>query len=86
MYPVSYCFVVAFNPSLSVKRITVIRIFNHTYEQLNDISYLTDEMIRFFDPITAKQLQDCAEAVHRKKERYSLIEMFSCKLKFVIDI
>ena len=62
-----------------------IPAFNHTFEQLNDVSYLSNEMLKFFDPITAKQLRDCVRAVFDKKERYSLIEMFSCELKFVID-
>ena len=43
-------------------------------------------MIKYFDPITAKQLQSCAEDVLKQKNYYFLIEMFSCKLKFVIDI
>ena len=43
-------------------------------------------MLPYYDPITAKQLKDCALAVHAKKERFFLSEMFSCELKFVIEI
>ena len=67
MYPVSYCFVVAFQQSLGLDRITVLRSFNNSFEQLHDISYLTAEMITYFDPITAKPLQGCAEAVFKKR-------------------
>ena len=42
-------------------------------------------MITYFDPITAKQLQGCVEAVY-KKDYFSFMEMFNCKLKFAIDI
>ena len=86
MYPVSYCFIVAFHPSLNLERITVLRSFNDSFEQLNDISYLTDEMIRYFDPITAKQLQGCANDVYGENNYFSLMKMFNCELKFVIDI
>ena len=86
MYPISYCFIVAFHPLLEQEKITVLRSFNDSLEQLNDISYLSEEMIRYFDPITAKQLQNCAEDVFNKKNYFSLIEMFDCELKFVIDI
>ena len=44
LYPVSYAFVVAFHPSLNLDRIFVVRSFNHTFDQLNDVGYLLDEM------------------------------------------
>ena len=34
--PVSYAFVIAFYPSLDIEKISVVRSFNHTFEQLND--------------------------------------------------
>ena len=86
LYPVSYAFVVAFHPLLNIEKITIFRSFNHTFEQLNDVSYLSDEMLPYIDPITTRQLRNCAAAVFNKKKKYSLIEMFSCKLKFVIDL
>ena len=67
MYPVYYCFIVAFHPSLDLDKITVLRSFNDSFEQLNDISYLPNEMIRYFDHITVKQLQACTKDVLRKK-------------------
>ena len=87
MYPVSYCFLVAFHLSLDLNKITVVlRSFSDSFEQLNDISYLSDKVIRYFDPITAKQLQACADDVLKKKNYISLMEMFNFKLKFVMDI
>ena len=86
MYPVSYTFVVAFHPSLKIGKIPVVRSFNHTFEQLNDVNYLSDEILLYIDPITTRPLRDCAAAVFNKNEKYSLIEMFSCKLKFVRDL
>ena len=63
MYPVSYCFIVTFHPSLNHEKITVLRSFSDSFQMLNNISYLSDEMLRYFDPITAKQLQTSAENV-----------------------
>ena len=46
-----------------------------------------NEMLPYFDPIIARQLKDCALAVHAKKrERFSQNEIFSSELNFVIDI
>ena len=43
-------------------------------------------MLPYFDLITVQQLRDCAQAVYEKREKFSLSEMFSCELKFVIDL
>ena len=43
-------------------------------------------MLPYFNMITARQLRDYTLAVCNKKERFSLYEMFSCELKFVIDL
>ena len=86
LYRVSYAFVVAFQPSLDIEKILVVRSFNKTFEKLNDVSYLSDEMLPYIDPITTRQVRDCAVAVFNKKEKYLLIEMFSCELNFVIGL
>ena len=67
VYPVSYALVVAFHPSLNIEKIFVVRSFNYTFEQFNDVSYLKDEMLHFIDPITTRQLRDCTAAVFTKK-------------------
>ena len=85
MYPVSYCFIVAFNPSLHLNKITELRSFNDSAEQLADVSYLTNEIIVYRDHMTTKQLIGCVQDVAVKKN-YSLIEMLCCELKFVIDV
>ena len=70
LYPVSYAFVATFHPNLNIEKIFVVRIFNNTFEQLNDVGYLSNEMLPYLDPITARQLKDCALAVHAKNERF----------------
>ena len=75
-YPVSYAFVVTFFLSLNIEKIPIVRSFNHTFEQLNDVSYLSDEMLPYIDPMTTRPLRDCAATVFNKKEEYLLIEMF----------
>ena len=46
LYLVSYAFVIAFHLSLNIEKIWVVRSFNYTFEQLNDVIYLKDEMSR----------------------------------------
>ena len=86
MYPVLCAFVVAFHLTLNLDRTFVVRSFNHTFEQLNDVSYLSDEIIPYFDPITVRQLRDSSQAVFEKREKFSISQMFYRKLKFVIDL
>ena len=67
----------------------MVRSFNHTFERLNNVSYLKDEMLPFVDPITKRPSRNCAAAMLIKTKKiyiYSLSEMFSCELKFVIDL
>ena len=45
LYPVYYAFLIAFHPSLNIENISVVRSFNHTFEQLNDVSYLKYEIL-----------------------------------------
>ena len=70
----------------NLEEIFVVRSFNHSFEYLIDVGYLSEEMLPYLDPITARQLKDCAIAVFNKKERFSLSKMFSCELKFVIEL
>ena len=77
---------VAFYLSLNLERIFVVRSFNYIFDQLNEVGYLLDEMLPYFDPITVQQLRNCTKAVHEKKEKFCLSEMFSCELKFVTDL
>ena len=86
IYLVSYSFVVAFHSCLNLEKIFVGRSFNHSFESLIDVGYLTEELLPYFDPIMARQLKNCVIAVFNKKEQFSLSEMFSCELKFVIDL
>ena len=52
MYVVSYCFIVAFHQTYSLNKITVLRSFNDSLQELADASYLSDEMLEFRDGIT----------------------------------
>ena len=86
LYLVSYALVVAFHLSLNTDRTFVMRSFNYTLDQLNNVGYLLNEMLPYFDSVTAGQLRDCVKAVFEKKHKFSLSEMFSCELKFVTDL
>ena len=86
LYPASYSIVVAFHTDLCIKRTFIHRSFAHMFKQLNSIAYLTAEMLHYFDPINEKQLRDCAKNVFEKREKFSVSEMFSCELKFVMEI
>ena len=67
MYPVSYCFIVAFHPLLYLNKVTVLRIFNDSIEELADVSFLTDNMLSHRDPVTTSQLLGCVQNVASKK-------------------
>ena len=69
LQPVSFVFVIVFNPSLNIGKIWTVISFNHTFVQLNDVSYLKDEMSPFVNPIMKRQLRDCAAAVFTKKPK-----------------
>lgn len=51
LYPVSYALVVAFHPNLHIEEIFVVRWFHHTFEELNKVGYLLNEMLPYFDRI-----------------------------------
>ena len=63
-----------------------MRNFSDTIEELADVSYFTDDMLRHRDPITTSQLLGCVQYVASQKSEYSLIETFCCELKFAVDI
>ena len=71
VYPVSNAFVVAFHPELDLERIPVVRSFNQTFDSLHDVGYLYEEMLFYFNFITASQLSDCAKDVYEKNKKYS---------------
>ena len=58
---------IAFHPSLNIEKISVVRSFNQTFEILNDVGYLKDEMLPYIDPIITRELRDCIAAVFTKK-------------------
>ena len=69
MYPVSLAFVVAFHPNLKLEEIFVVRSFNHSFDQLNDVGYLLSET-QYFQPIITRQFREFKEAVFKKKEMF----------------
>ena len=52
-----YSLIFAFHLKLQLDGKVIIRSFNHSLEKVNDVSYLTDEMLRNLDPIIARQLK-----------------------------
>ena len=75
-----------FSSKVKHKEIALVRSFSHTLEELNDISYLNDEMVEEIDQITVKQLQDSVVVVFNKTSNISISEMFSTKHKFASDL
>ena len=69
MYPSLSFLIFAFHPKLDIKWILVVRGFQHTLDELIDISYLKTEMIDEADPIMANQLRDCTMKVCKKKKK-----------------
>ena len=69
MFAVSYSIVFAWHPKLNLQRQCVVRGFNHSIDQLADISHLTDEQLALRKQTTAEQLRDAVIAVHEKKKQ-----------------
>ena len=57
MDQIFYSLIFAFHLKLQLDRKVIIRSFNHSLEKVNDVSYLSDEMLRNLDPIIARQLK-----------------------------
>ena len=60
MYLILCClFFFAFHSKLDIEQIVIVKSFQHTLDELNDISYFKSEMIDEVDPIIANQSRDC---------------------------
>ena len=57
MDQIFYSLIFAFHLKLQRDGKVIIRSFNHSLEKVNDVSYLTDEMLRNLDPIIVRQLK-----------------------------
>ena len=86
MFAASYSLIFAWHPELCLPRQMVVRGYNHSLEQLSDMSYLTSEQLAMRSQITASQLQDCILNVHSKKGKNAISEMFNTELKFACDV
>ena len=86
MFAVSYSIVFAWHPKLNLPRQCVIRGFNHSIDQLTDMSHLTDEQLALRKQTTAEQLRDAVIAVHEKKSKNAIAELFNVELKFTCDL
>ena len=91
MFAVSYSLIFAWHPELCLPRQMVVRGYNHSLEQLSDMSYLTSEQLAMRNQITASQLQDCILNVDSKKGnsrnvQFAIAEMFNTELKFACDV
>ena len=86
MYPVSYTLVFAWHPKLNLPRQFVVRGFNHSLNQLADMSYLRQEQLALRKQTTAEQLRDTVLAVHEGKSKNAIAELFNIELKFACDL
>ena len=86
MSAVSYAIVIAWHPKLNLPRQCVVRGFNHTLEELTDVSYLTEEQLCLRRQITTEQLRDAAVEVSNKKNQNAINLLFNIELKFICDI
>ena len=86
MFAVSYSLLFAWHPKLNLSRQMVVRGYNHSLEELSDMTYLTAEQLALRNQTATHQLQDCIANVHSKCRKNSLVEMFNIELKFACDI
>ena len=86
MFSVSYSIVIAWHPKLNLPRQFVARGFNHSLDELTDVSYLTCEQLSFRKQTTTEQLRDAAIAVSQRKNKNAINILFNIELKFIYDI
>ena len=86
MFAVSYSIVFAWHPKLNLPRQCVVRGFNHSIDQLEDMIHLTDEQLALRKQTTVEQLRDAVIAVHEKKSKNAIAELFNVELKFTCDL
>lgn len=60
----------------------VFTSFQQNLEEFSSLDYFPQDHVKFFDPITVKQVRD---AVFVKEKTTSLSELFSVELKFTRD-
>ena len=76
----------AWHPKLNLERQVVVRGYNHSFSELGDMSYLTNEHLTMRNQKTAEQLKNAVIKVHFKKNKNAIAEMFNIELKFTCDI
>ena len=86
MFAVSYSLIFAWHPKLSLPRQTVVRGYNHSLDELSDMTYLTSEQLPMRNQRTLHQLRDVIVDVHLRKRKNAIVEMFNIVLKFACDI
>ena len=86
MFSVSYSIVIAWHPKLNLPRQFVVRGFNHSLEELTDVSYLTIEQLSLRKQTTTEQLRDAAITVSQRKNKNAINILFNIELKFIYDI
>ena len=69
MHAVSYSLIFAWHPELCLPRQMVVRGYNHSLEELLDVSYLTSEQLAMRNQTTTHQLQDSVLNVHSKRKK-----------------
>ena len=75
-----YSLIFAFHLKLQLDGKVIIRSFNHSLEKVNDVSYLTDEMLQNLDPIIARQLKfncDILKKLSSKKAARRFLEFYT---------
>ena len=69
MNAVSYSLIFAWHPKLSLPRQMVVRGYNHSLDELSNMSYLTSEELAMRNQTATRQLQDAVLNVHSKRKK-----------------
>ena len=85
MFAISYVIIFAFHPDLHIDCIIIEHSFEHSLKRLSDLSYLKHDQLKFKDRKMLLQLKDCAVALHARKSKIAISEMFTTELKFAAD-
>ena len=86
MFVVSSVLIVAFRPTLNIKRIIIRRSYAHSLEQLTSLNYFSDDQMKFIDFEVIEQLKDIAIDVSKRKCKNTMGQMFCIECALVKKI
>ena len=72
----------AFHPDINFERVIIERSFDHSFDKLTILDYLTRYQMQFLNRKTFLQMRGAAYKVSTRKDKLAISVIFNIKLKF----